>query len=262
MKTTELLFLFLVLASTQAISADIIRGEQIAAEMEKRASGFRPFSVNATLVNVDKDGTESYPREIRFRIMDSAKKMGGYLSFAEVMAPTRIRGTAYLTISHILEPNTQWRYTPAFGRKTNISDPQGSFLESEFSYEDLADQEVRKFSYAYLRDELCDNISCFVLERIPKKKSAYTKQVVWVDAAEYRVHKAELYGKASTIVKSVAVRDYQRVQGRFWWPSTVEVRTASGRVSRIKYSGYGVDTGVTPQVFNPALIKENRTAGN
>lgn len=261
MKTDTLLFL-LFLTSGQALPADTIRGEQIAAEMEKRTTGFKPFSVTATLVSVDKSGTETYPREMQLRVMDSAERETGYLTFIEVTAPARIRGTAYLTISLINKPNVQWRYAPTFGRKTSISDPQGSFLESEFSYEDLADQEVRKFSYAYLRNEPCENLSCFVLERIPKKKSAYVKQVIWVDAAEYRVQKAELYGKAGTVIKSVAVRGYQKVQDRFWWPNIVEVKTAGGRISRIKYGDYRVDSTITSALFNPTRMKENRAAGN
>lgn len=263
MKTITLFFSLLAMnASEPVMSADLIRGEQIAVEMEKRATGFRPFSVNATLTSVGKDGTETFPRALHIRVMDSTEKDAGYLTFSEVMTLARIRGMAYLTLSRMKEPNAQWRYDPALGRKVNIGDPQGSFMESEFSYEDLADSEVRKFAYAYLRDEPCGALTCFILERMPKRKSAYGKQVVWVDG-EYRIQKAELYGKAGTVVKTVTVSGYQKVQDRFWWPDVVEVKNnASGRMSRIRYAGYKIDAGVTPDVFNPSLMRENRAADN
>lgn len=261
MKTGTLLFL-LFFTSGQALPADAIRGEQIAAEMEKRTTGFKPFSVNATLVSVSKGSTETYPREMQLRVMNNAEREDGYLTFVEVTTPARIRGTAYLTLSRMRETNVQWRYDPAFFRKVAVSNPQGSFLESSFSYEDIADQEVRKFSYAYLRNEPCGTLTCYVLERTPIKKSAYSKQVVWVDVAEYRVQKAELYDKSGTVTKSVAVRGYQRVQDRFWWPSIVEVKTAGGRISRIKYGDYRVDSTITSALFNPTRMKENREAGN
>ena len=264
MNTKVLLFFLLAISiSEQAISADIVRGEQIATEMEKRTTGFKPFSVSATLLSVGKDGTETFPRALHIRVMDSTEKDAGYLTFIEVTAPARIRGMAYLTLSQMKGSNIQWRYDTARVRKIAIVDPKGSFLESEFSYEDLADQEVHKFSYAYLRDEPCGALTCFVLERMPRKESAYEKQVVWVDGAEYRVQKAELYGKAGIVVKTITVSGYQKVQDRFWWPDVVELKNAaSGRVSRIRYAGYKVDTDVTQDVFNPSRMRENRAAGN
>ena len=63
-----------------------------------------------------------------------------------------------------------------------------------------------------LRDEPCGALTCFVLERMPRKESAYEKQVVWVDGAEYRVQKAELYGKAGIVVKTITVSGYQKVK--------------------------------------------------
>ena len=75
MNTKVLLFFLLAISiSEQAISADIVRGEQIATEMEKRTTGFKPFSVSATLVSV-KDGTETFPRALHIRVMDSTEKM-------------------------------------------------------------------------------------------------------------------------------------------------------------------------------------------
>ena len=40
-------------------------------------------------------------------------------------------------------------------------------MGSEFSYEDLSPPEVEKFTYRYLRDEPCGDLTCTVCERFP-----------------------------------------------------------------------------------------------
>ena len=53
-------------------------------------------------------------------------------------------------------------------------------MGSEFAYEDLASQEVEKYQYKWLRDEMLEERETFVIERIPRyEHSGYTRQIVW-----------------------------------------------------------------------------------
>jgi len=64
--------------------------------------------------------------------------------------PRDIKGTAVLTWSHALKPDHQWIYLPALKRVKRISskNKSGPFMGSEFAFEDLASQEVDKYTCA------------------------------------------------------------------------------------------------------------------
>ena len=93
---------------------------------------------------------------------------------------------------------TSGLYLPALRRVKRISSANrsGSFMGSEFAYEDLTPREVEEFTYRYLRDEPRGDLTCTVTERTPvDDKSGYTRQVVWRDQDALRVWKVEYYDR-------------------------------------------------------------------
>ena len=71
--------------------------------------------------------------------------------------------------AHKEEADEQWLYLPALKRVKRISSTHrsGSFMGSELAYEDMSAPEVERFTYRYLRDEPCRDLTCMVSERIP-----------------------------------------------------------------------------------------------
>ena len=94
-----------------------------------------------------------------------------------------MRGTALLVHKPQEEKTTTSGSTcPALKRVKRISssNQSGSFMGSEFAYEDMGTQEVEKYTYRYLRDEPCGKLTCTVVERFPtNRRSGYTRQIVW-----------------------------------------------------------------------------------
>jgi len=125
--------------------------------------------------------------------------------------PRDVKGTAMLTYSHALEPDNQWLYLPALKRVKRISssNKSGPFMGSEVAYEDLSSQEVEKYSYKYLGDEVFDGHDCFIVERIPAYKySGYKLQEVWYDKAEYRPLKIVYYDRKGALLKTQRFTQY------------------------------------------------------
>ena len=120
--------------------------------------------------------------------------------------PRDIKGTAFLSFTHAVGADDQWLYLPALKRVKRISsnNKSGPFLGSEFAYEDFSSQEVAKYKYKYLRDEEYKDMPCFVLERYPvDKNSGYTRQIGWIDQAEYRLQKIESYDRKDELWKVI-----------------------------------------------------------
>ena len=66
--------------------------------------------------------------------------------------PADVKGTKLLTWTHKKGDDDRWLYLPAVKRVKRISssNKSGSFMGSEFAYEDFSSQEVEKYTYKLL----------------------------------------------------------------------------------------------------------------
>ena len=166
-------------------------GLKIAQDSRAREAGFGNFTAQQTMVLRNKHGQESR-RQLRVKVLEVPDD--GDKSLFVFNEPRDVQGTALLIHAHRESADDQWLYLPALKRVKRISSSNrsGSFMGSEFAYEDLTAEAVEKFTYRYLRDEACGDLTCTVSERVPvDKKSGYSRQVVWRDKDELRVWKVE-----------------------------------------------------------------------
>ena len=90
-------------------------------------------------------------------------------------------------------------------------------MGSEFSYEDMSPPEVEEYTYKYLRDEPCGELTCTVTEQVPlDEKSGYSRKVVWQDAGELRTWKMELYDRKGSHLKTLTLANYQQYLDQYW----------------------------------------------
>ncbi|MDE0362481.1 MAG: outer membrane lipoprotein-sorting protein, partial [Rhodospirillaceae bacterium] len=157
------------------------KGLRIAREASARDDGFGDFTAGMTMVLRDRHGRESV-RRMRFKVLEVPGD--GDKSLFVFDQPRDVRGTALLTHAHTNAQDDQWLYLPALKRvkRINAARRSGSFMGSEFSYEDMSSQEVNEYTYKYLREEPCGEFTCTVTEQVPlDKKSGYSRKVVWQD---------------------------------------------------------------------------------
>ena len=73
-----------------------------------------------------------------------------------------------LTWTHKKEDDDQWLYLPSMKKVKRISSHEsktGSFMGSEFSYEDLGSQEVEKYKYKFVKDDELSGRKAWLIER-------------------------------------------------------------------------------------------------
>ncbi len=192
------------------------KGLRIALEAEARNDGFGDFTAGMTMVLRDRYGRESI-RQMRFKVLEVAGD--GDKSLFVFDQPRDVQGTALLTHAHINTQDDQWLYLPALKRvkRINASKRSGSFMGSEFSYEDMSTPEVEEYTYKYLRDEPCGELSCTVTEQVPlDKNSGYSRKIVWQDTGELRVWKMELYDRKDSHLKTLTFANYEQYLDQFW----------------------------------------------
>jgi len=168
--------------------------------------------------------------------------------------PRDLKGTAILTFTHKVDPDEQWLYLPALKRVKRISsaDKSGPFMGSEFAYEDLSSQEVEKYHYKYLRDELLNGEVCYVVERIPKdKKSGYARQVTWIDQQEYRIQRVDYYDRKSELLKTMTAAGYTQYLDHYWRPGEMTMTNhQTGKATTLNFKDYRFRTGLRDSDFS------------
>ena len=236
------------------------KGLAIAIAADRRDTEFSDHTAEMLMTLRNKHGKES-KRKIRIKTLEIEND--GDKSLSVFDTPRDVKGTAFLTFSHKVGDDDQWLYLPALKRVKRISsrNKSGSFMGSEFAYEDIASQEVEKYTYTYLRDETLDGIDCFVGESYPvdQKNSGYTRLVSWRDKAEYRLWKVEYYDRKNAHLKTLTFKNYQHYLGRYWRASEMNmVNHQNGKSTQLLWSKYQFKTGLTDQDFNKNSLKRIR----
>ena len=235
------------------------KGLRIAREAEARDKGFGNYTADQTMVLRNKHGQES-ERHLRISVLEN--EADGDKSLIVFNRPRDVKGTAMLTHSHKVGDDDQWLYLPALKRVKRISSSNkaGSFMGSEFAYEDMTSQEIEKYSYRWLRDEPCGEMTCWVSERSPvDKKSGYTRQVSWVDQEEYRVWKVEYYDRKKLHLKTLTVPSHQQYLGKYWRADEmVMVNHLTGKSTRLIWQNYKFGADLDDSDFTKVSLKRAR----
>ncbi len=237
------------------------KGLAIAVESDKRDLGWQDSTANMQMILSNKQG-ESSTREIRLLSKETSGEDNGDKSLTIFDSPRDVKGTAFLSYSHIVSADDQWLYLPALKRVKRISsaNKSGPFMGSEFAFEDLSSFEVGKYQYKYLRDETLNGMKTFVLEYYPTyKHSGYKRLVSWIDQAEYRVLKTEFFDRKGASLKTLIYEDYQLYLGQYWRSHKMSmVNHQSDKSTILQWSDYQFKVGLEDSSFNRNSLKRIR----
>jgi outer membrane lipoprotein-sorting protein len=235
------------------------KGLQIAKTSKQRNIGWGNSESSLTMILRNKKGQEVV-REMRSKSLEVDGDGDKGLTVFDT--PLDVKGTTFLSFSHILESDDQWLYLPALKRVKRIAsrNKSGPFLGSEFAFEDLSSFEVEKNSYNYLRDEELNSMTTYVVEMRPVDKfSGYTRMIVWIDHEHYRVHKIDFYDRRDTLLKTLTMEDYKIYKEKYWRADKqFMVNHKTGKSTDIIISNLTFDTGLTDSDFNENRLQRTR----
>ena len=228
------------------------KGLEIAGKAHLRDVGFGDLETNVLMVLKNKNGKESM-RQIRIRTLEVVGD--GDKSLVIFDNPRDVKGTAFLNYTHKVGDDDQWLYLPALKRVKRISsqNKSGAFMGSEFAYEDFASQEVEKYTYKWIRDEIYENMECYVVERYPvdQANSGYLRQVTWIDKNEYRLLKVDFYDRKDSLLKTLTTDGYHQYQDKYWRAEEMHMLNhQNNKSTSLKFSDYQFGNGLTENDFN------------
>ncbi|WP_343565278.1 outer membrane lipoprotein-sorting protein [Kiloniella sp. b19] len=223
------------------------RGLAVATEWDKRDQGFGDTQSVMKMVLENRNGEQSVRSMIQ-KIFEIPDPDTGDKSLTVFQKPRDVKGTAFLSFAKILDPDDQWLYLPALKRVKRISskNKSGPFVGSEFAYEDLSAQELKKYTYKWLREEPCGDLQCAVIEQIPTyENSGYTRQIVWYDLSEYRQQKIDYFDRKGELLKTLTFSDFRQYLDQYWRAHDMYVENhQTGKKTRLVFEEIKFRTGL------------------
>ena len=246
-----------VLIANIGLASAVKKGRKIFEEANERNDGFGDSVVQVQMILKTRSGKESKREFILQTLEGSDDKDKTKLVF---VSPKYIKKTALLTHIKTDEDDKQWLFLPASGRTKRISssNQSGSFVGSEFSYEDLRAPVLDKYTYKYIKNEKIGKQNYFVIERYPASKdSGYTKQIVWLDKKHYRMHKIEYYDRKKSHLKTLIAKNYKKYLNKYWRSHFQEVKNhQTGKSTRLKIKKIEFRQGLSKRDFLEQSLKK------
>jgi len=262
-KIPRLLLLLLLLLSPLITPAWAITAEEkglkIAQIADELDTGWGDQKQSLEMILRNRQGQESR-RKIRGRALEVTGD--GDKSMSIFDTPADVKGTAFLSFTHVNRPDDQWLYLPALKRVKRIAskNKSGPFMGSEFAFEDMSSQEVEKYTYKWLRDEKLDGKDVYVIERVPVDKySGYTRQIVWGDKVIYQPLKVEFYDRKNSLLKTLTLTDYKQYLNKYWRAGRMQmINHQNGKSTLLIFSDYSFNNGYSDRDFDRNSLKRAR----
>jgi hypothetical protein len=214
----RILFLAILISSTLWAQNNVNnsnRGLEISLKAEQFNNGFIGDQGEMEMEIINAYGDSIKRKMIR---VSSETKNDGDKSVIKFLWPLDVKDTRLLTWTHKNKNDSQWLYMPSIKRvkRINSRNQSGSFMGSEFYYEDLNSQEIEKYTHKYIKDIKYQDRDCWLIERVPHdKNSGYSKIVSWLDKQYYNPLKIEYYDRKGELLKTADFKGYK--QYKKWW---------------------------------------------
>lgn len=233
------------------------KGQAVALELATRNAGYKDLDGDVEMVLRDQGGGEA-KRRFSLKLLEKPVATAGDYSLIVFDTPADVKGTAVLSHANVGDEDDQWLYLPAVHRVKRISasNRTGSFVGSEFSFEDLTGNEGRKYAWKLLGVETCGTVQCFTVEATPKDAaSAYSRRVLHIEAVEMRVSTIDFYDRKNTRTKTLSYDNYKKLDNKFWRAHAWTMKNhLSGKSTVLTFTSMRLGNGYTVNDFSTGKL--------
>jgi len=228
---------------------------EVAKKSFEKISGYQSSISETTMVLKNAQGATN----TRKMLIKKLEGGNGDRSLIVFLYPMDIKDTKLLSYEQIGKDDKQWLYLPALKRVKRISsrNKSGSFMASEFSYEDIASQNYRNYRYKGEAKTVSKNgRSHLKVERIPKDThSGYSRQVVYIDPKSYLAKFGEYYDRNGRLLKKVSFLKYRKIKGIDRIAKMEMKNVQNGKSTLLVWNSDKVKAGLHESDFSKRVLK-------
>ncbi len=138
-------------------------------------------------------------------------------------------------------------------------------MGSDFSYEDIEQNDLDDYEYALLREEKLDGIMCYIIQSTPideqvMQETAYSKAEVWIRKDNYVSTKVNFYNKKGDLIKIMNSNDIRLLDGADKWRAhLIEMQNVkTGHHTELLYKDIKINRGVADKYFTQRYLERGR----
>jgi len=213
-------------------------------------SGYVGETRQMTLTLISPQGEESV-RKLAFEGFEGGNRHDK--SLLRFTFPADMKGATLLTHEQGDGDDDQWLYLPAVKRIKRIAttNQSGSFMGSEFAYEDLVVRQLDKYEYRYIGDETIDGKDCYVIERTPKNKaSGYSRVVRWRMKDNLQELRSDYYDRKGELLKRRDMEGHHLVDGYWRVKRILVANVQTNRKSTISFDDVKLKVQLAAERFS------------
>lgn len=213
-------------------------------------------SVTATLTIHSKKGSE----KVRQVIMKSKEYDDVTKEVIVFTSPKDVAGVGYLMFEYkedasgSSKDSDNWLYMPAMKKTRRIassgSEGEGSFMGTDFTYEDLGSRSIDKDTYELLGEEWVDGILCY---KVKCTSIAHTEKdperIAYIGKEDYILRRCEFYDRTGQLHRVLNCSSIKEVSGYAATTTMKMENLQTGtwsliEMSDIVYDGDQIDDGI------------------
>ncbi|MDY0267984.1 outer membrane lipoprotein-sorting protein [Trichloromonas sp.] len=248
-------FFFLMLIASAMGSNDFgIDGRELALKVRDRENG-DDFTAQGTMELIDKNSNRRERTFVLYR-KDQGDLSKQVLRF---LSPADIAGTAFLSTELNTKETEQLLFLPSLKRTRRIVSSQKatSFVNTDFTYEDMERRDVDLWEHKILAVEKIGQAECFVLESVPKEKTntEYSLIKSWVIKDINVPIKVDYYDKKKRLFKEYRVTNLKNIQG-VWTEMQVSMADLlSGHRTLMSNGDVAYNSGLNDDLFTERSLE-------
>ena len=239
------LFFILFITAVYAQSA-----REVAEKAHATQRGFIDESVETTMYLINAAG-DTVVRHLKNNTLERPNSED--YSIIQFLNPPDVRGTGLLTYQNPSGDDKQWLYLPELRRVKVISskNKSGSFMGSEFAYEDISGNTLDRFKYEMVGQEKYNGKDCFVINRIPTyENSGYTSIKTWYDKDTYLMQRNEFIDRKNSLLKVLIFEDWKKYKTGAWRANKMTMKNLqTGKTSILIFEDRQQDIGLKESDF-------------
>lgn len=180
------------------------------------------------------------------------------------LSPADVKGTGFLSIENENSDDDNWLYLPALRKVRRISatDKTDNFMGTEFTYEDLENEDLDDYSYSHKGIEKINGTDTYVIEAVPasankKENTGYSKREMWITKDKFIVLQIKYYDKTGGLIKIFNANDTRQVPGSNKWRAYKYTMNniQNNKSTVLEFSDYKIDAGVDDSFFTRRYLK-------
>lgn len=210
------LILWLLFTFSSAFSQELTARQIMERNDEVQTSKDSTSKITMKLIN--EKGQERVRKIAYFEKRDKNDNRNTLVKF---QFPADVKGTGLLTLEHKGSEDDQWLYLPAMRktRRISASDKGDSFMGSDFTFEDMEQEDLEEFEYKLLGMEDINGEPCYRIEGIAfseskKKETSYSRRELWVRKSDFFLLKINYYNRKGDFLKTLTASDVKIISGK------------------------------------------------